>query len=1406
MHKPLVLLPFLCALLLALSPASAPAKIPPREAARMQLQSGHQSEITALKVTKDEKYLVSGDLSGNVILWDVATGNQIWRYLMPTCVRNFQFSNDGEFLYISATERARYSQIDTVLFETGMKVTSLQQEVQGNDASDFHVSQDGESLCFSLWTPLIYSAKNGTEIHGDFFKDSYGSNQNVSSDCRYAILRPYKASQWNLHDLLSGKRIRSLIGTRHLKRMVFDTTGKYLAAIDVKDNNIVILSVDELQIVKKYPRNNAGAIWFDANSNLLLAADLKNVYVHDLTRLSSSPLRLEGLDTLVRPFLMADGVTMIACTANAVVEINLSTMQRRELFSRSLIRVSQIKSERQIDDHEIQNDDSSKDDYIQAHVLSGGKNYFFGVNSNNEIVRHVVSSELSVVSHPLTPINDIDISDDRIYFVTGKDDGSVSIWDMHKKERLERIFMRQSSVAAVKYIGQNRFAVSYADGHVGIVNAANPSNYQELQDVVLNGWGNGDLNGKWTPLDVYIEVNQDRSLMLVYNKSNITCYRTDSLGKVRFQHELRSIRSASFIGSDTIVVYSGDSTYGEIDVISLSKGGVVNNYRLDRPTRGVVLPEARGYCDMATASQDGKYYIMANWLGAFAGSFQIVDTNFSRQIFDSEKSMGQLGHIFVGKMFKNGEFIYGTETKDVNIFSLSKKAITKTLTGHADTITGFVFLDDNTLISSSRDGSVRFWDLNNNREIVKIVESKDGSYVVADDSFRFDTNKLENNDAIAWIAKDDPLRPLPLELFMKNYYEPRLLMKRLTKADLSPLKSIADLNRAQPRVQILDITPDASGQTVTARVKVTGQERTLNRDGQPVTFASGASDLRLFRDGQLVAYAPDNARELVLDGATKEATFTFPNIKIPRDGQRELEFSAYAFNVDGVKSATDRKKFTIPNPQTVNGNAYLVSIGVNAYEDQKMDLQFAVNDAVAINAALRSRLTNKAGSFNEVVPVVLTSDFTNDGGGRTVTVNNATKATIKAVFSALAGKTPQREEAGLVKNLFNNLFAKGGDLASKGVPNLEKLRPANPEDFIFVSVASHGYVDEAGVYYIIPSDAGPKEAFDALLARSISSDELLAWLRDIDAKNIVLVIDACHSAAAVQGAEFKPGPMDSRGLGQLAYNKGMQVLTSTNADDVALEDASIRHGFLTYALVQDGLNEQRADVAPSDGRITMEKWLKYGAARVPSLYAELKSGALRTKNGARSQTRLVELKQRGFAVNGVGAERSQQPNFFNFAPKRNDLLLESFTPVAAAPAPRPTVVSAPAPMPTAALAPPVAAYSSSSSSSAGQEIEQTIRRYFSLIASKDVRGALALCSSARVAKVKLAKLEEIAQSTEYYTVESIAEKDSTSSARRMSVLVNHKLAKKPLERWALELVLVREDGQWKLDGFSGNKI
>ncbi|GLI36871.1 tetratricopeptide repeat protein [Geobacter hydrogenophilus] len=259
-----------------------------------------------------------------------------------------------------------------------------------------------------------------------------------------------------------------------------------------------------------------------------------------------------------------------------------------------------------------------------------------------------------------------------------------------------------------------------------------------------------------------------------------------------------------------------------------------------------------------------------------------------------------------------------------------------------------------------------------------------GGWAVATPEGRFDTNDIEGIKDLHWVLPDDPLTPLPLEVFMKEYYEPRLLPRILNGDTFKPVKNLMTLNRVLPTVAITSVTREGEGDTVSVTVAVYGQKRKIGERERE----TGAADLKLFRAGQLVGFQ-EGRIDLDRDG---KGTVTFTDIRLPRTaGIKEVEFSAYAFNDDGVKSLTNRSAFAMPVDITpVRGKAYLVTIGVNRYQNSAWNLQYAASDAQKIRQSLENRVPG-ANPYADIVPITLADE-------------QATKGNIQAVFDLLAGK------------------------------------------------------------------------------------------------------------------------------------------------------------------------------------------------------------------------------------------------------------------------------------------------------------------------------------------------------------------------------------------------------------------
>jgi hypothetical protein len=396
-------------------------------------------------------------------------------------------------------------------------------------------------------------------------------------------------------------------------------------------------------------------------------------------------------------------------------------------------------------------------------------------------------------------------------------------------------------------------------------------------------------------------------------------------------------------------------------------------------------------------------------------------------------------------------------------------------------------------------------------------------------------------------------------------------------------RTIAQLDRRQPELRLTTVNGQLGVANIAERnlaVKIEVTESPANKDRGT---GSGARDVRLFRNGLLVRVW----RGDVLNGRSA----TTLEITIPIvSGENRL--TAYAFNRDNVKSRDATLQLAGADSLTRGGTLYLLAIGVNVYDNPQYKLKYAVADAQSFADELR-RQQDKLAHYQriEIIPL-------ND--------QEATKANILSALRRLAGSSE--------------------DLLPATPARLQQIRPALPEDTVVIFYAGHGTA-QGQRFYLIPTDlgyAGDRTSLDAvglqtILAHSISDEELERAVENLDARHLLMVIDACNSGQALEAEEKRRGPMNSKGLAQLAFEKGMYILTAAQAYQAALEAAQLGHGYLTYSLVEEGLKTFAADRAPKDNVVFVREWFDFAIQRVP----ELQEAKMNEKRGLGLQINFV---------------------------------------------------------------------------------------------------------------------------------------------------------------------------------------
>jgi len=485
-----------------------------------------------------------------------------------------------------------------------------------------------------------------------------------------------------------------------------------------------------------------------------------------------------------------------------------------------------------------------------------------------------------------------------------------------------------------------------------------------------------------------------------------------------------------------------------------------------------------------------------------------------------------------------------------------------TLNGHSLGVKALAFSDDGKLlVSGSDDGSARLWDVNSGETLATLVTLNAGAdWLVVTPDGLFDGTPAAWGQILWRFSPDNIFDVAPVEIFFNEFFYPGLLSDIASGKRPRAARNVEQKDRRQPVLKLARAdAQNATGRTI--KVKIEISEPASANQSTPV----GALDVRLFRNGTLLKVWRGDALN-----AQKQAELE-AEIPIVAGENRLL---AYAFNRDGVKSSDAVLTVTGDESLRRKGVAYVIACGVNQYANPQYNLKYAAADATSFAEEVSAQQVKLL--EYERVEVIRLLD------------KDATKANFLLALKRLSNAQTT--------------------LPPGAPPALSKIQPAQPEDAVLIFFAGHGAAQGAR-FYLIPHDLGyvgarnalTAEAVKTILSHGVSDLELEAAIEGVDAGRLLFVLDACNSGQALEAEEKRRGPMNSSGLAQLAYEKGMYILTAAQSYQAALEAAELGHGYLTFALIEDGLKKGLADRDPKDGLELAREWFNYAEERVPQM-------------------------------------------------------------------------------------------------------------------------------------------------------------------------------------------------------------
>lgn len=463
--------------------------------------------------------------------------------------------------------------------------------------------------------------------------------------------------------------------------------------------------------------------------------------------------------------------------------------------------------------------------------------------------------------------------------------------------------------------------------------------------------------------------------------------------------------------------------------------------------------------------------------------------------------------------------------------------------------------------------------------VARFLPGAEGAYVILLANGYY----MTQGDALNSISYNSGTSSQPAESLDLYYNRPDLVARALG----SPPSLIAALERAyQKRLERLGITQsELESGSLPPRLSIDYRSAPVTTTNPvlplPVSVSACNSplaaievfinDVPLFgRDGLTLSVEEQNETEHELNLQLSEG-----NNKI----------TLWARDTKGLTSSRNSVNVNYQPESPVEPDLYVLSIGVNDYENDTYDLALAAKDAEDISNAFATQST----------------DFFQEVHTLTITDSEASREGILGKASAFLG------QAGI-------------------------------EDSVLVFLAGHGVLDSDYEYRFCCSDLDVERIPDTTLTYR----ELEGFFDQCQSRRRILMLDTCHAGEAdrdddrlasigvvpnenVRSVPFQGVVIPTEKTGDLRVTDllrdhfvdlrvgiGAAVLASSNAHQVAIETSEINNGLFTASVLQ-GLKQGGADL-DQDGSVRVSELIDYCRKEVRALSGNLQEPVARQIN------------------------------------------------------------------------------------------------------------------------------------------------------------------------------------------------
>ena len=567
-------------------------------------------------------------------------------------------------------------------------------------------------------------------------------------------------------------------------------------------------------------------------------------------------------------------------------------------------------------------------------------------------------------------------------------------------------------------------------------------------------------------------------------------------------------------------------------------------------------------------------YISDNYVWVSAYKYgQFIYNMETRKIEQISEEIGE-------NLFKKDRFMVICNLKhEMHFYDLVGRKTYNVFKGHSDRITDVnVHPDGNLFVSSSDDGTVKLWSLEEQNLITTMIPFRNEEFVfVTDDNYYMITKGAMSE--IGFKYEGQYFNP---EQFDLKYNRPDIVLDRMGYSDSSIIKAY---NQAYlKRLKKLNFTEDMlAADFHLPNVEIRNELNLPDETADTMVALSLLMSDTKYELDRVNIYVNDVAIHGTNGIDLREFKVQQHNldVHVPLSrGKNKIEIGV--LNQKGVESY--KKEVNIRSTSgKEKPDLYIASLGVSKHKDSNYDLEYADKDATDISEMFR-----KSPYFDRVNVRAYTNEQVN-------------------------------------KNNMQNLK-----------PFLEE---ADINDVVIVFVAGHGVLDDEFDYYFAsydmdfsePSKKGiPYSDIESLLDGITALKKLLfidtCHSGELDKDDVKEGTEQNNEDGelifrhAGKIVEIKDNPFGLKNTNELMKSiftdlrkgTGATVISSSGGAEYSIEGGQYKNGLFTYCMIQ-GLQDKKAD-KDKDGKVTVAELQTYVSAEVKKLSGGIQTPTSRRRN------------------------------------------------------------------------------------------------------------------------------------------------------------------------------------------------